>query len=117
MVIEKTINNLKEKPKDERKAVAGGIAIAVVIILFIGWAFLFLKKIQRGGVEADLTSGAQSEFNFSSVREAQERLLGDFSSESANDAELRTIRESGTGETYEEQQLEEEGAAPNPFAQ
>lgn len=51
MVVQKTIDSLKEKPHDEKKVVASGIAIAVVIILFIGWGFLFLRKIQDGTFE------------------------------------------------------------------
>ena len=55
MVIQKAIDNLKDKPKDDRKAVAGGIAIAVVVILFFGWAFIFFKNIQRGAQLAGQT--------------------------------------------------------------
>lgn len=89
MVIQKTINNLKDKPNDDKKVVAGGIAIAVVIALFLGWAFFFFKKIQRGEVAPNLGGGAQSEFDFSSVREAQQQLLQDVS---AID-ELRNVRD------------------------
>ena len=46
MVVQKAINNLRERPKEERSAVAGGIAVAVVIILFLAWAILFFKRIQ-----------------------------------------------------------------------
>lgn len=51
MVVQKTLENLKDKPHDEKKVVASGIAIAVVIILFVGWGFLFLRKIQDGTFE------------------------------------------------------------------
>lgn len=47
MVIQKTVNNLKDRPKDERQAVAIGTAGAVVIILIIGWAFIFLKSLRQ----------------------------------------------------------------------
>lgn len=89
MVIQKAIDNLKEKPKDERKAVAGGVAIAVVALLFIGWAFVFFKNIQRGGQLGELGGGAQDEFNFSSVREAQQELMQGLSGID----ELKTVRE------------------------
>jgi len=89
MVIQKTIDNLKDKPNDEKKVVAGGIAIAVVAILFFGWAFLFFKKVQRGEIAPSLGGGAQSEFDFSSVREAQQQLLEDVSTFD----ELRNVRE------------------------
>ena len=95
MVIQKTIDNLKEKPKDEGKVVAGGIAITIMTLLFIGWAFLFFKKIQHGG-DLQLGGGAQEEFNFSSVREAQQELMKGLSGFD----ELRAVREQST-ERYE----------------
>ncbi|MBI2610786.1 hypothetical protein HYW60_02530 [Candidatus Kaiserbacteria bacterium] len=78
MVIQKAVDNLKDKPKDEKKAIAGGIAIAVVLILLIGWTLLFFKKIQRGEQLQQLGGGAQDEFNFSNVRDAQEKLMESF---------------------------------------
>ena len=93
MVLKDAVDNLKERPKDERKAVAGGIAIAIVALLFFGWAFLFLKKLQKGGVAEDLRTGAPSDFNFSSVEEAQQKLIEGYTSRSADEEELRAIRE------------------------
>jgi len=89
MVIQKAIDNLKDKPKDDRKAVAGGVAIVVVVVLFLGWAFIFFKNIQRGAQLQQLGGGAQDEFNFSSVKQAQEELMQGFS----DFDELRNVRE------------------------
>ena len=47
MVLQNAVNNLKERPRDEKKVIAGGVAIAVIVILFLVWAFLFFKKIQN----------------------------------------------------------------------
>lgn len=92
MVVQKAVKNLKERPKDERKAVATGVAAAVVLVLFIGWAFFFFKKIQHGGASFDrIGTGAQGEFNFDSVRDAQDVILRDY--QDATD-ELRQARES-----------------------
>lgn len=74
MVVQKTIDNLKGRPQDERKVVAGGIAVFVVLILLIGWAVLFFRSIQRGSQEINFDSGAQAEFNFSATRDAQEAM-------------------------------------------
>ena len=52
MVIQRTINSLREKPKEDRKAIAGGIAIGVVVILFLSWATLFFRGIQRNSEQA-----------------------------------------------------------------
>ena len=41
----KRLDALREKPKDEKTAIASGVAIAVVALLLIGWAIWFLHKI------------------------------------------------------------------------
>ena len=114
MVIQKAIDNLKDKPKDDRKAVAGGIAIAVVAILFIGWAIIFFKNIQRGVQSQQLGGGGQDEFNFSSVREAQEELMQGFS----DFDELRNVREeSGTPSGGAAVQQDYQAGGTDPFGQ
>ncbi len=47
MVLENTVNNLRERPRDQRKKIAAIAALAVIVILFLGWAILFFKKIQN----------------------------------------------------------------------
>ncbi len=48
MVVQKAINNLKEGPKEDKVAVAGGIAVSVVAVLLIAWAIFFFRSIQGG---------------------------------------------------------------------
>ena len=43
--MKETVNKLRERPKDEKTAVAGGVAVFVVAILLLGWGILFLKRI------------------------------------------------------------------------
>ena len=114
MVIQKAIDNLKDKPKDDRKAVAGGIAIGIVLLLLLGWGFFFFKRVQSGAQLQQLGGGAQDEFNFSSVREAQEQLMQDFS----DFDELRTAREQ-SGAQYQGTAVEQEAyeGSPDPFSQ
>ena len=75
MVIQKTLNNLKDKPKDDKKVVAGGIAILVMAVLFVGWAFLFIKKLQRGDATMQIGGTPQDEFNFSNVVRMDDLLI------------------------------------------
>ena len=45
MAVQKTIDNLKDGPKEDKVAVAGGIAVAVVVVLFAAWAIFFFRGI------------------------------------------------------------------------
>lgn len=94
MVFQKALESAKEKSKDDKKAIAGGIAVAVVIVLLVGWAFFFFRGIQRGAQSQQLGGGAQDEFNFSTVREAQKDLMGQFSDV---DALIEARQQSGSG--------------------
>jgi len=75
MVLQKAVDSMKERPKDERKAVAGGIAVAVVATLLVAWILLFFKNLQHSGANLKLGGTAQDEFNFSSARETQQRIM------------------------------------------
>jgi preprotein translocase subunit SecF len=90
MVVQKAISNLKQGPKEDKVAVASGIAITVVIVLLVAWGILFFKSIQRGSQSVNLSGGAQDEFNFSNVRDAQQKLQEAYSNTTE---ELRQIRE------------------------
>jgi len=45
MVLQRTIENLRERPKREREAVAFWIAVAVVAILLLGWCVYFFRSL------------------------------------------------------------------------
>ena len=89
MVVQKAINNLKDGPKDDKVAVASGIAISVVVVLLAAWAIFFFRGIQKNANQLNLSGGAQDEFNFSSVREAQEKLKQEYSNTADEFLQLR----------------------------
>lgn len=91
VVLQKAIDKAKEQKPEEKKVIAGGIAAFVVLVLVVAWGVLFLKKMQRGVETVDLTAGAQDEFNFTSVREAQRAIQDSFK---YTDEELEAVRQS-----------------------
>ncbi len=89
MVVQKAIDNLKSGPKDDKVAVASGVAISVVVVLMAAWAIFFFRNIQKNSQQLNLSGGAQDEFNFSSVKEAQEKLKKEYSNTADEFLQLR----------------------------
>ena len=91
MVVQKTLDNLKERPHDEKKAVAGGIAIMVVVVLLVGWGFLFLRKIREGSMPSlEGSAVPEDQFNLNLIRDT-ERNLSNMYNNSTED--LRNMRD------------------------
>ena len=86
MVVQRTINTLRERPKDERVAVAGGIAIAIVTILFFGWAIFFFRGINN---QAAQNAANQIPVQYDSTTSTTE-------AEPAADAQYIDINQEGT---------------------
>ena len=90
MVLQKAVDNLKNRPEDERRAVAGGIAVLIVAILLVGWIIHFFKKIQSGSVEVgQVGSGLKGQFDISPITEAQKQLVDSYKNTTD---ELKAIR-------------------------
>ena len=84
--MQSAIDKLKEKPKEQKTAVAGGIATAVVAILLIGWGFFYLKKVLS---EQPVDEYTGSPYDFSSLRDTDGSAIGgsgDYYDSNANNA-------------------------------
>ena len=108
------LENLRAKPKDQRVAIAEGVAITVVIVLFLAWGLYFFRKIQSGSQQVNLeSSSAQNDFNFTNVKEAQQQLktiYGDVSQD------LRDLRDQAQqAGLYSTQQVDQSGDQPREF--
>ena len=56
------LNTLKQGPKEDKVAVASGIAVSVVVVLLVAWAIFFFRGIQQGTQSVNLSGGAQDQF-------------------------------------------------------
>lgn len=116
MVVQKTIHTLKQSPKEDKVVVAGGIAISVVVVLLAAWAIFFFRSVQRNSQQLNLTGGAQDQFNFSSVKDAQAALQAQFSggADELNDA--RAAAASGqSGAVQQTEQQQTQGQSTDQF--
>ncbi len=89
MVVQKTIDNLKERPKDEKTAVAGGIAVVVVAVLLFAWGLWFVSNLKRGGEFNTFVGGKQDIFMNDAIRGAQKLLQDNNQPASEQMRELR----------------------------
>jgi hypothetical protein len=98
MVVGKTLDTLKDKPHDEKKVVAGSIAVTVVVVLLVGWAFLFLRNIQRGSAIPTLQGNTvpEDQLNAQFIQQTQEQLNQYYQSSSE---QLRDIRDTSAGDS------------------
>ncbi|MFZ2886535.1 MAG: hypothetical protein WA021_01810 [Minisyncoccia bacterium] len=96
MVVGQALDNLKDKPHDEKKMVAGSIAIAVVVILLVGWAFFFLRNIQRGSAIPTLQGAAvpEDQLNTQFIQQTQQQMNQYYDSAQQ---QLRDIRDTSAG--------------------
>ena len=76
MILNKTVDKLKARPRHERRDVAGSAAMLIVAILLVGWAILFFKKIKRTDLQAESAAGSlQGSFDLSQITETQRQIV------------------------------------------
>ncbi|MDP2649008.1 MAG: hypothetical protein U1D26_03485 [Patescibacteria group bacterium] len=86
MALPKAVDDLKKDgSKEDKVAVAGGIAVSVVVVLLVAWAIFFFRSVSHNSQNLQLGGGVQDEFNFSSVRQAQEALQQQLYNPNASD--------------------------------
>lgn len=61
------LGKLRERPKEDKTAIAGGVALVVVAILLIGWGIIFLKRIAN---ETPTEQYAPANYDLSSLRDS-----------------------------------------------
>jgi len=76
--MKKAVDDLKGKPKEERTAVAGSIAVMVVVLLLVGWGFFFLKRI-TSGAPVQTTWGPQNDVvDFGNLQQAADSFSSSY---------------------------------------
>ena len=113
MVVQKAIDNLKGGPKEDKVAVASGVAITIVVLLMVLWGIFFFRKIAKGAQDVNLSGGAQDEFNFSSVKDAQEKLKQQYGDSTADFQQLRI--DAAAQQTQQQTTVQETQGSDNQF--
>ena len=112
MAIKDKVDDLKGRPNEDKKVVAGGVAITIMIILFLTWGFFFIKKLQHNNQNLQFGGTAQDEFNFSNIKQAQADLMKG----SNRQDELKEARqESGSRSGTSASPPQDQGSSPDPF--
>lgn len=72
MVVRRTIEHLKTRPKEERTAFAASVSIVVVVILFVGWIIYFFHSIAT--TPAPDLQGAAASLDSNGLQQAQQEM-------------------------------------------
>jgi hypothetical protein len=116
MAIQEAVKNLKENgSKDDKVAVASGIAVSVVVVLLGAWAIYFLHSLASNSQKIQLGGGAADRLNMTDVQQAQQQLQQQFGSTTED---MQTIyQQSSTGDyqTSGAVQMQTQGDTGNQF--
>ncbi len=81
MALQNKLNDLKQGPKEDKVAVASGVAVSVVFVLLAAWTIYFLHQIQNGSQQLYL---GNSQFNSDTMNQAQQQLQQQLGSSTAD---------------------------------
>ena len=70
--MKRILANLRERPEDERKTVAAGVALATVGILFVGWGYSFVQGLGSGTSVVAQNPAGQPSANTAAVQTSQQ---------------------------------------------
>lgn len=116
MVVQKTISNLKQGPKEDKVVVASGIAISVVIVLLAAWAIFFFRNVAHNNQQLNLSGGAQDAFVPSNVTQAQQQLQQEYQNNNSDYLDARAAAQSGqSGATQQTQPQQVQGSGTDQF--
>ena len=68
----KIVERLRERPEQDRKTVAAGVALSTVGILFIGWGFAFVQGLGNGASVVAQNPVQQPSANTAAVQTSQQ---------------------------------------------
>jgi hypothetical protein len=112
--MKKTIDDLKVKPKEERTAVAGSIAVMVVVLLLVGWGFVFLKKLSSGA-PVETPWGPQNDvIDFGNLQEAADSFSQTYFNASE---ELKRIRDEAASHQRDQMEADNNRAFQDTYFQ
>lgn len=93
MVLKKTIERLRERPHEERRAVAAGVALSTVGILLVGWGFMFVQGLGSGTSVMTQNTTEQPSVNTAAVQVTQQWSVPRATSTNPSDSLYYSITE------------------------
>ena len=88
--MKETVQNLKDRPKEDRVAVAGGMAIMVMVLILVVWGYIFLQKLAHGEPIETNWGPREDVVDLSGLKEATEQFNKTYNN---TQDELRQIRD------------------------
>lgn len=117
MVIKGTIDTLKERPHDERHALAVLSAVVVMVIVLIAWGVIFFKDIQDNTTDGFQNMGTSDASGQSAAAAAaslrsiiQSTVTSDIGAQAPADIELPTVADTLYGTSSQPAVIPDEGS-------
>lgn len=97
MVVQKTVDKLKEGTHDEKHVAASTAAVFVVFILFLGWGYFFLRNLQKNPLpQIDTSAIPEDLYDTRALRELEQ--VGQQNYGAAQQNQLQMLREAAAAQ-------------------